>query len=282
MHTCQYPKYGRRCLEGTCRCPPEFCDPSLGCRGPEKQTKGVLSTLLTMDSFSFSNSESTLDTTNIKSATQSKSDHTKYISNPSSLLVLIIILVIGVIVVGLFVAVVFFQLRVRIKLRFDKPPKRGSLAASQRQVHVDTYCAIEDSDVVEDGSNTAETEPEVYEIIDQSKKDITKYAALPSRNSVSKYRSKTPSTFSLQKILECNEEDKRKGVQMRKDKTDLQISQKRLGKTSAQVSGYIVIDKRKQEDYVSMDGDSLVSAIAVSSENVEIDNKFNGNGESNA
>lgn len=26
-----YPKYGRRCLEGECRCPEPICDPVAGC-----------------------------------------------------------------------------------------------------------------------------------------------------------------------------------------------------------------------------------------------------------
>ncbi|XP_078323101.1 uncharacterized protein LOC144622324 [Crassostrea virginica] len=30
-HACPYPKYGRRCLEGECRCPEPICDPVAGC-----------------------------------------------------------------------------------------------------------------------------------------------------------------------------------------------------------------------------------------------------------
>ena len=30
-HACPYPKYGRRCLKGECRCPEPICDPVAGC-----------------------------------------------------------------------------------------------------------------------------------------------------------------------------------------------------------------------------------------------------------
>lgn len=32
VHTCPFPSFGRRCLEGTCQCPEENCDPISGCR----------------------------------------------------------------------------------------------------------------------------------------------------------------------------------------------------------------------------------------------------------
>ena len=58
--------------------------------------------------------------------------------------------------------------------------KRDSQMKSQR--HVDTYCEIDDSDVREtDCKISSESELEVYESIDQSRKDGTNYTALPAR-----------------------------------------------------------------------------------------------------
>ena len=50
------------------------------------------------------------------------------------------------------------------------------------QRHVDTYCEIDDSKVTEtDCKISSESELEVYESIDQSRKDGTNYTALPAR-----------------------------------------------------------------------------------------------------
>nr|XP_022325258.1 scavenger receptor class F member 1-like [Crassostrea virginica] len=37
-HTCPYPKYGRRCLEGECQCPESMCNPTAGCVTEKSKT----------------------------------------------------------------------------------------------------------------------------------------------------------------------------------------------------------------------------------------------------
>ncbi|XP_062580336.1 uncharacterized protein LOC134242264, partial [Saccostrea cucullata] len=137
----------------------------------------------------------------------------------------------------------------KIKLRTQKPSNRGSHATSQR--HVDTYCEIDEGEETEDKCKTL-NESEIYELIDQSKKDGAKYTPLPPRPGLSKEERAVMSTVSMQKILE-DDDNADTEVEMRKDKSNTQNPPKRMGKTSAQVSGYIDMNKeRQEEDYVPM------------------------------
>ncbi|XP_056010697.1 uncharacterized protein LOC125678180 [Ostrea edulis] len=115
IYKCPYPSFGRRCLDGVCNCSREFCNVSTGCVSAGKHTPQVSSTLLTTDSSSFWNSESTPDASNLQSTIHSKPDHTETVSNSSSLLVMIIISIISIILVGFLVTVVVFQLKERLR-----------------------------------------------------------------------------------------------------------------------------------------------------------------------
>ena len=141
--------------------------------------------------------------------------------------------------------------------------KRDSQLTSPR--HVDTYCEIDDSKVTEtDCKISSESELEVYESIDQSRKDGTNYTALPARqrDSINQL-----TTVSMNIILayddgadeDINEKDQPgTNVQIRKKSVNHdQPSHKRIGKTSTKISGYIDMTNKKPEDYVSMTAENL-------------------------
>lgn len=129
------------------------------------------------------------------------------------------------------------------------------------QRHVDTYCEIDDNEATEDACNMW-SESEIYEQIDQSKKDGTKYTTLPPREGASKKERAIMSTLSMQKILEADDDEDtcKTEVQMRKGKSNVQVPLNRTDKTSTQVSGYIDMNKEKElEDYVHMAAEERVS-----------------------
>ena len=138
--------------------------------------------------------------------------------------------------------------------------KRGSHVTSQR--HVDTYCEIDDGKVAETDCKMW-SESEVYESIDRSNKETTKYTELPKRQGISKENQ----CISMQQILDeaddddddtgYDEDDAEKNkcqvrVQMRKGKELSRPANKRIGKTSTKISGYIDMTRNSLEDYVSM------------------------------
>ncbi|XP_061164911.1 uncharacterized protein LOC133173853 [Saccostrea echinata] len=260
-HTCPYPSYGHRCLEGICQCPQELCDSKTGCRNPskDKQISSTHLTSITTRSVPLSNHRAVLGnlstSTSPKEINVKKSEDNKIGSDDNkagSAAVMTVISVIGVLIVCLLIVVIVFQIKGKIKMRIKKPTNRGPHVTSQR--HVDTYCEIDEGEVTEDKSKTL-NEFEIYELIDQSKKDGTKYTPLPPRPGLSKEERAVMSTVSMQKILEDddNNDDDDTKVQMRKEKINIQNPPKRMGKTSAQVSGYIDMNKeREEEDYVPM------------------------------
>lgn len=142
--------------------------------------------------------------------------------------------------------------------------KRRSLKVTSHR-HADTYCDI-DEDKMEDVEGNMDNELEPYELIDQSKKDATKYTELPTRPGVSNQERNLLSTISMQKILDDVGDDKddlkhvdgsESKVQMRREHAPHAALPKRMGKTSTKISGYIDMRKNTPESYVSMNAEQL-------------------------
>ncbi|XP_062581583.1 uncharacterized protein LOC134243336 [Saccostrea cucullata] len=268
-HICPYPSYGHRCLEGICQCPRELCDSKTGCRNPSKE-KDKPSTYLALvttrtvpqtkqkDVLGNSNNgtiptQGELKVLKEASADEKTSSDESEDNKAGSAAVMTVISIIGVLIVCLLIVVIVFQLKGKIKLRTQKSQNRNSHIKSQR--HVDTYCEIDEGGVTEDKIKTL-YKSEIYELIDQSKKGGAKYTPLPPRPGLSKEERAVMSTVSMQKILE-DDDDADTEVEMRKDKGNTQNPPKRMGKTSAQVSGYIDMNKETQEeDYVPMSAEN--------------------------
>ena len=136
--------------------------------------------------------------------------------------------------------------------------KRGSQVTIQR--HVETYCEIDDDKGAETDCKMW-SESEVYESIDRSNKETPKYTELPKRHRTSKDNQ----CISMQQILDeaddddtgVDEVDVEKNncqvrVEMRKGKQSSCPANKRIGKTSTKISGYIDMTKHSMKDYVSM------------------------------
>lgn len=183
--------------------------------------------------------------------------------NTSSSPVIVTSVVAAVIIIAL-VAVILFQVKGRIQARIQTlDTKRRSKVTSHHRV--DTYCDI-DEDKMEDVEGNMDNELEPYELIDQSKKDATKYTELPTRQGVSNHERNMLSTISMQKILDEVGDDKddpkhvdgsESKVQMRREHAHHAVLPKRMGKTSTKISGYIDMRKNTPESYVSMNAEKL-------------------------
>lgn len=153
------------------------------------------------------------------------------------------------------VMVIVFHIKGKINIRqLSFSSKRGSRVASPR--NATTYYEIDEKKLEENELNKY-PEPEIYESIDQSKKDTTKYSELPTRPRVSKQERKLMTSISMQVMdddSENNEDEDHdnKCVQMRKDKVRQADFLKRMGKTSTKISGYIEMGKKIPEEYVPM------------------------------
>ena len=102
-------------------------------------------------------------------------------NNDDQSTVLIVVAVIGAFIIIALVTVLVVQFKGKQFIRKHTVFfKRDSQLTSPR--HVDTYCEIDDSKVTEtDCKISSESELEVNESIDQSRKDGTNYTALPAR-----------------------------------------------------------------------------------------------------
>ena len=171
--------------------------------------------------------------------------------------VTIAIAVAGSFIIIVLLAILLIQRNGYINIR-KGVSKRGSHVTSQR--HVDTYCEIDDGKVAETDCKMW-SELEVYESIDRANKETTKYTELPKRQGTSKDNQ----SISMQQILDeaddddtgYTEDDAEKNkcqfrVEMRKGKQSYSPANKRIGKTSTKISGYIDMTKHSLEDYVSM------------------------------
>lgn len=154
------------------------------------------------------------------------------------------------------VMVIVFHIKGKINIRqLSFSSKRGSRVASPR--NATTYYEIDEKKLEENELNKY-PEPEIYESIDQSKKDTTKYTELPTRPRVSKEERKLMTSISMHKIMDDDSENNEdedydnKCVQMRKDKVRQADFLKRMGKTSTKISGYIEMGKKIPEEYVPM------------------------------
>lgn len=158
------------------------------------------------------------------------------------------------------VMVIVFHIKGKINIRqLSFSSKRGSRVASPR--NATTYYEIDEKKLEENELNKY-PEPEIYESIDQSKKDTTKYSELPTRPRVSKQERKLMTSISMQVMdddSENNEDEDHdnKCVQMRKDKVRQADFLKRMGKTSTKISGYIEMGKKIPEEYVPMTAKKL-------------------------
>ena len=182
--------------------------------------------------------------------------------------VLVAVAIIGAFIIIALSAVLTVQvIKGRINIRPQTLPfKRKSHVTNQR--HVDTYCDIDESNM-EEADCKFWSEAETYESIDHSKKDVIKYTALPSRSETAKGRATTcMSTISVKKKLhddtgaqdDSTEKDESK-VQMREDKDRHRPIQRRIGKTSTKISGYIDMAKNKLESYVSMNAENIEPTV---------------------
>lgn len=172
--------------------------------------------------------------------------------------------VVAAVIIIALVAVILFQVKGRIQARIQTlDTKRRSKVTSHRRV--DTYCDI-DEDKMEDVKCNMDNELEPYELIDQSKKDATKYTELPTRPGVLNHERNLLSTISMQKILDDVGDDKdgpkhvdgsESKVQMRREHAHHAVLPKRMGKTSTKISGYIDMRKNTPESYVSMNAEQL-------------------------
>lgn len=154
------------------------------------------------------------------------------------------------------VMVIVFHIKGKINIRqLSFSSKRGSRVASPR--NATTYYEIDEKKMEENELNKY-PEPEIYESIDQSKKDTTKYSELPTRPRVSKQERKLMTSISMHKIMDDDSENNEdedydnKCVQMRKDKVRQADLLKRMCKTSTKISGYIEMGKKIPEEYVPM------------------------------
>lgn len=159
------------------------------------------------------------------------------------------------------VMVIVFHIKGKINIRqLSFSSKRGSRVASPR--NATTYYEIDEKKLEENELNKY-PEPEIYESIDQSKKDTTKYSELPTRPRVSKQERKLMTSISMHKIMDDDSENNEdedydnKCVQMRKDKVRQADFLKRMGKTSTKISGYIEMGKKIPEEYVPMTAKKL-------------------------
>lgn len=161
----------------------------------------------------------------------------------------------------MLVMVIVLYIKGKIKIRNQLfSSKRSSRVASQRKTT--TYYEIDEEKMEENELDNKCPEPEIYELIDQSKKDAIKYTELPMRQGVSKQERKLISTISMQTILDDARDDnkdeekcvanKKSEVQMRTNKVHRTVFLKRMGKTSSKISGYIEMEKKISEDHVSM------------------------------
>lgn len=160
------------------------------------------------------------------------------------------------------VMVIVFHIKGKINIRqllFSS--KRCSRVASPR--NATTYYEIDEKKLEENELNNKCPEPEIYESIDQSKKDTTKYTELPTRPRVSKQERKLMTSISMHKIMDDDSENNEdedydnKCVQMRKDRVCQADFLKRMGKTSTKISGYIEMGKKIPEEYVPMTAEKL-------------------------
>lgn len=159
------------------------------------------------------------------------------------------------------VMVIVFHIKGKINIRqLSFSSKRGSRVASPR--NATTYYEIDEKKLEENELNKY-PEPEIYESIDQSKKDTTKYSELPTRPRVSKQERKLMTSISMHKIMDDDSENNEdedydnKCVQMRKDKVRQADLLKKMGKTSTKISGYIEMGKKIPEEYVPMTAKKL-------------------------
>lgn len=235
-YMCPYPTYGRRCLDGKCTCPKEYCNANTGCG-----TQRILD----------SNVNDHQHNGKINNAKKSESSSTAVtvISIVFTLIILMLVMVI----------VLYIKGKIKIRNQFFSS-KRGSRVASQRKTT--TYYEIDEKKMEENELDNKCPEPEIYELIDQSKKDATKYTELPMRQGVSKQERKLISTISMHKVLDDARDDykdeekcvanKKSEVQMRTDKVHHAVFLKRMGKTPSKISGYSETEKNISEDNVSM------------------------------
>ncbi|XP_078311026.1 uncharacterized protein LOC111102739 [Crassostrea virginica] len=251
---CPYPGYGRLCLGGTCACSRELCDPSSGCindastlnieNGKEQVQK-------------IQSNDTQLTTVSVFEKTELRHRELKEPKMTSS--VTITLAVAGSCIIIALLAILLIQKNGYRKIRKNALfSKRGSHVTSQR--HVDTYCEIDDGKVAETECKMW-SESEVYESIDRSNKETTKYTELPKRQGTSKENQ----CISMQQILDEADDndtgDDKDGVdknscqvrvEMRKGKQSSSPANKRIGKTSTKMSGYIDMTRNSLEDYVSM------------------------------
>lgn len=164
--------------------------------------------------------------------------------------------------------VIVFHIKGKINIRQPLfSSKRGSRVASPRNAL--TYYEIDENKMKENELNKC-PELEIYESIDQSKKDAIQYTELPTRPGVSKQERKLMSSISMHTILDDaiddnkDEEDhgkcvdnRKSKIQMRKNKVRQADFLKRMGKTSTKISGYIEMGKQIPEEYVSMTAKKL-------------------------
>lgn len=263
--TCPYPSFGRRCLEGKCLCPQKNCDPVTGCRSEVSTRKNnydfIFERKTSKEYEGNVNSPSIIEENPQSDEKIKESDENK---SPPSSPVIVTSVVAAVIIIAL-VAVILFQVKGRIQARMQTlDTKRRSLKVTSHR-HADTYCDI-DEDKMEDVECNMDNELEPYELIDQSKKDATKYTELPTRQGLSNHERNLLSTISMQKILDEVGDDKddpkhvdgsESKVQMRREQAHHAVLPKRMGKTSTKISGYIDMRKNTPESYVSMNAEQL-------------------------
>ena len=171
-------------------------------------------------------------------------------NNDDQSTVLIVVAVIGAFIIIALVTVLVVQFKGKPFIRKQTVfSKRDSQLTSPR--HVATYYEIDDSKVTEtDCKISSESELEVYESIDQSRKDGTNYTALPARqrdsiNQLTTVSMKIKLADDDGADKSINEKDEPgTNVQIRKKSINHdQHSHKRIGKTSTKISGYIDMTK---------------------------------------
>lgn len=205
VFTCPYPSFGRRCLEGKCQCPRENCDPVTGCRSGESTRKNNYGSILERNTSKGYVAEVNSPTTEENLQSNKKIEGTNESKSPPPSPVIVTSVVAAIIIIAL-IAVILCQVKGRIQARMQTvDTKRRSKVTSHR--HADTYCDI-DEDKMEDVECNIDNELEPYELIDQSKKDATKYTELPTKG-VSKQERNLLSTISMQKILDDVGDDKK-------------------------------------------------------------------------
>lgn len=204
-----------------------------------------------------------------KTQQNGKINEAKKSESSSSMVAVISIVLTLIILLIVIIMVIVFHIKGKINIRQTLfSSKRGSRVASPR--YATTYYEIDEKKLEENELNNKCPEPEIYESIDQSKKDTTKYTELPTRPGVSKQERKLMSTISMHKILEDASDDKKDEddddkcvddskpkVRMRNDNVHHADFLKRMGKTSTKISGYIEMGKKIPEEYVSMTTEKL-------------------------